>query len=61
MKRARLGPRTWLAITLVGIVLAIALRFALFTTTEREACLDGNGSWHADSETCRFSDNPAGW
>ena len=61
MKPARLGPRTWLCITLAVIILAIALRIALFTGTEREACLDGNGSWHADSETCRFSDDPSGW
>ena len=60
MKPARLGPRTWLGITVIVITGVIGIRLFSFIAVEREACLDSNGSWHTDSETCRFADEPAG-
>ncbi len=60
MKPARLGPRAWLAIMLIVIAGVIGIRLVSFAAVEREACLDSNGSWHTDSETCSFPDDPAG-
>ena len=60
MKPARLGPRTWLGLTGIVIAGVTSIPPVSFIAVDREACLDSNGSWHADSETCRFADEPAG-